>query len=1441
MIKCLEEDVRARLRSGVAIKSLGQCVEELVLNSIDAEATCVAIRVDLDTFRIQVVDNGSGIGREDLNKVGNRYFTSKCSSVEDLENLKFYGFRGEALSSIANMASIVEISSKTNKTVKTFTKLFQNGKPMEVCEAELTRPSGGTTVTVCNLFYQLPVRKKCMDPVLEFERVRQKVEALALTHPSVSLSLRNDASCSMVLQLSKAKDICSRFCQIYGLSRSQKLREINHKCGGFELSGYISSEGHYNKNLQFLYVNNRLVLKTRLHKLIDFLLRKESVICKTKSSFAGKQMSSSPARHRCGPELYGIFVVNVQCQYCEYDVCLEPAKTLIEFRNWNGLLACVEEGVKAFLKREHLFIEPSSEDIKEFNENNDFCLYSATIKPMLIEETSMKDNFKKACDDIVDSYEIFNLQSKDIKRKATTGKKSSDPRYSNDRAEEMEVSSDLTIAEPANTFKSSKTKSPSFNKDDTTTEIPEQDPEEFNSLQMASGHKSLENFCGEARSEIIEIDNCDERPCCTENYVQVARSHHDKVALKSNTTIAFRNDVTQGQQKGIKVSTEIAEGPEILVGRASMGICATTKENRGTTTRTYTSGGQNVISSGLLKLCSTGLITHVIQNQSPPEQTEMNCSLSMPFRPGPVSAKDIFGNKTIYSLPSLNIRDVSSSLNKDNPILSKREVCRANAEERLENETVSNQRNKEVAFCIAGSRRDCVRSHTNELPLITSSGDVTNYRRQMVEQSAWSVPRAYKKLSLSTKAGSLERFRRHYGKPRSEPSISISEKRCEFGLPVELSTPIDLDTSKNQNNNTECFSICETPTVEHAHSNNSCQSGCFPSLERTQFCGTGFLLDRQTCERESPLTLTNYCQSRRKDKSNSRSPGSLASKLSRMKGDHEEVLAPEVGQLEKQSQTDLSRKDDTGKLVSQSESDNLLQSSYEMCQNSSQEAEVGGHGCLSLASDEMNIPQKMRCMRAGAMENTVNHSSDEAPCSGLALPGKKVWSEDACQDQSVLDVFSEQNLKATQLPSVTLPDSLAVSPDDTNMAKPVNEDSLSCASDWLQYFDVSLGKTVYINKTTGLSTYSTPPSEEVQAVCTKDITTMAVNVVLESGFQCRCYPFRSELVLPFLPRPREERILASQHSREADADSLQSLLSGWDNPIFACYPEVAVDVSSSQAGNLAVKVHNILYPYRFTKEMIHSMQVLQQVDNKFIACLINTRSEVNEYSDGNLLVLVDQHAAHERIRLEQLIAESYEKPSAVSGKKKLLSSIICPPLEIEVTEEQRRLLRCCYKSLEDLGLGLSFPENRNQILVGKVPLCFMEREANELRRKRQPVAKSIVEELIQEQIELLQTTGGARGTLPLTFLKVLASQACHGAIKFNDSLTMEESSQLIEALSCCQLPFQCAHGRPSMLPLADTDHLPQEKQPKPNLAKLRKMAQAWQLFGKQRHHHGTEL
>ncbi len=95
MIKSLPKDVQAQLRSGVTIFSLQQCVEELILNSIDAGATCVAVKIDIEACKLQVIDNGAGMCQEDMERVGLRYNTSKCSLLEDLENLHFYGSEGK--------------------------------------------------------------------------------------------------------------------------------------------------------------------------------------------------------------------------------------------------------------------------------------------------------------------------------------------------------------------------------------------------------------------------------------------------------------------------------------------------------------------------------------------------------------------------------------------------------------------------------------------------------------------------------------------------------------------------------------------------------------------------------------------------------------------------------------------------------------------------------------------------------------------------------------------------------------------------------------------------------------------------------------------------------------------------------------------------------------------------------------------------------------------------------------------------------------------------------------------------------------------------------------------------------------------------------------------------------------------------------------------------
>ncbi|XP_022361017.1 DNA mismatch repair protein Mlh3 isoform X1 [Enhydra lutris kenyoni] len=1441
MIKCLSVEVQARLRSGLAICSLGQCVEELALNSLDAEAKCVAVRVNMETFQVQVIDNGLGMGSDDVDKVGNRYFTSKCNSLRDLENPRFYGFRGEALASIADMASAVEISSKKNRTGKTFVKLFQNGKALKACEADLTRPSAGTTVTVYNLFYQLPVRRKCMDPRLEFEKVRQRIEALSLMHPSISFSLRNDVSGSMVLQLPKTKDVCSRFCQIYGLGKSQKLREIKFKYKDFELSGYISSEGHYNKNMQFLFVNKRLILRTKLHKFIDFLLRKESIICKPKNGSATRQVSSS-LRHRSNPELHGIYVINVQCQFCEYDVCMEPAKTLMEFQNWDTVLVCIQEGVKMFLKKEKLFVELSGEDIKEFSEDNDFSLFSATLqKHVPSDEKGDQASFREACNSILDSYEMFNCQSKAVKRKAAieNRRNTQNSRDSEDLRKETDDSF-LYVYESDGPGHSKVMESSLQIKDSSCSEsrILEQQTAEVSESGENEKHKEL----------CLEL-NCSEDPCGTSS--EMFASHFqtsycfekggDDLEIQNASTIVngmatsiLENNGTQNQLERFKDATEMGCQPLPFATTLSR-VHGAQREEEKRKKQPSNCGRINIFSYGQVKLCSTGFITHVVQNEQT-KSTEREHLLKNYIQPGPASAKETFVNRACHSVETPNIEDRTTTLNKEFAQLSNKKLCRTNTNLGLENKPIATYKNVSI------SQESSKKSHIGCLLPDTSSSSpwcipLSNGSKKIDELIGSSKPIARKKLRLSSQLGSLEKFKRQYGKVKNPLNIEVEENN-NFEISTSLSPQTEPDIPWTDRNHLDNSDICKVTSVKHKDPNNSCQTiSHILYSKKFPFSNEEDCLEQQmSCLRESPITLKELSHFNRKPLCVKQSPKSLASKLSRMKGSERETQAMEMmSHFDELPLSDSRRKDHDLCSGLTLDSCKLFQSEYEKTES----------GIIPVLDSVTQDNSFNKDSETYSNNNTTENSV--IPETPLVLPCNH--SNVVSKDSDVL-VASEPQRGSPDSPSKMSVGHVEDSTSDQNgpcfqseefIARTcsVDEESSTCSLDWQQHFDVALGRMVYINKITGLSTF-TAPTEDVRAACTKDLTTVAVEVIHENGSQYRCHPFRSNLVLPFLPRAREERTVMRQKSRDTVVDdpvgreSLQSLFSEWENPVFARYPEVAVDVSSGQAKSLVVKIHNVLYPYRFTKEMIHSMQVLQQVDNKFIACLMSTKTEENGEAGGNLLVLVDQHAAHERVRLEQLITDSYEKQKPQdSGRKKLLSSIVSPPLEIKVTEEQRRLLRCYHKNLEDLGLEITFPDTSDSlVLVGKVPLCFVEREANELRRGRTPVTKSIVEEFIREQVELLQTTGAIQGTLPLTVQKVLASQACHGAIKFNDGLSPEESCRLIEGLSRCQLPFQCAHGRPSMLPLADIEHLEQERQIKPNLAKLRKMAQAWHRFGK---------
>ncbi|XP_075704858.1 DNA mismatch repair protein Mlh3-like [Rhinoderma darwinii] len=1046
MIRVLGEDVRCRLRSGVAVTSVAQCVEELLLNAADAQATCVAVRVDLEIFKVQVVDNGCGLGPEDMERVGLRYCTSKCHSATDLENLRFSGFRGEALASMVDASSVVEISSKHKDTSQTFIRLFQNGKALDVLEAESPRPSAGTTVTLYNLFYNLPVRRKCLQPVLELERIRQRVEAVSLVKPSVSFSLRNDAVHSVLLQLPKTKDPRSRFCQIYGVSRCQGLREVQHTQRGVTMDGLISREGHYNRTMQFLYVNSRLVLKTKLHKLMDFIIRKESSVCRWRSS---------PGRPRAAADLHGIFMLNIHCPGSHYDISFQPDKTFIEFQDWDSVMLCVERGLKTFLKRENLFLEPSKDDIAEF---------------------SQKHNYNLSCNEL----------------QCEGGDEPVPPQDSRGGIEETSHSANLT------------------------------------SKCVLRGREVTV-----AGSPLV-------------------------VGSHNNREVCDQQELPEGQEESLL--TPPGKIPQTAV--VSWALSSAGAMNEGTTS-------------------------------------------SVPQNPrSPSTGSDPLG-MSIWKSAACKITPISA-----------------------------NNTSKEV------SSEKCSRGPEPTHIQLRGPGS----------------------------RGSLDKFRRHYGK-----SCLVGKECREPQLPK---------------------SPTKSESMAVNHPGGACHSASIPYMTPAQ--GTAH-------PSGDPKLSDHYVDSKQGESPHPQSTLSLTTKLCRLKNNMEEASCP-----------------------------------------------VTSRGVIHTTATQSNI---------------CEDGARRSPCEQQAPLNEGAQMSD-------------------------------------------NSPNGSMSHQWLQCYEESLGKNVFINTATGLSSYSAP-SRDKTAACTKDLSNMSVNVVCSNGFQYACHPFKSPTLLPFLPRPRDE----GDPAPPTDDGALSSMYTKWKNPVYVRHPSLAVDVSREHSDTLSVKIYNILYSYRFTKEMVHSMKVLQQVDSKFIACLMSSEAGQTTASGGNLLVLVDQHAAHERVRLEQLIADSFEA-SSETCERSLKVSVVDPALEVHVSEEEYRLLRTRAGTLRRVGLSLSFPDPGSpRVLVSEIPLCFVEREANEMQRGRTPVVRRMVEEYLQEQVQLLQVPGAGHRAVPGTVLKVLASQACHGAVKFNHPLTGDECSRLMASLAQCSLPFQCAHGRPSILPLADLQHMDPEVPP----------------------------
>ena len=156
-IVLLDELTINKIAAGEVIERPASVVKELVENSIDAGATNITVEIQNGGIsKIRIIDNGSGMSKDDLEFAFERHATSKIRKAADLENVKSMGFRGEALASIAAIAH-VELVSKTEDDNIGHKIVVEGGKILEI---EDSASQKGTTITVSNLFFNTPVRYK---------------------------------------------------------------------------------------------------------------------------------------------------------------------------------------------------------------------------------------------------------------------------------------------------------------------------------------------------------------------------------------------------------------------------------------------------------------------------------------------------------------------------------------------------------------------------------------------------------------------------------------------------------------------------------------------------------------------------------------------------------------------------------------------------------------------------------------------------------------------------------------------------------------------------------------------------------------------------------------------------------------------------------------------------------------------------------------------------------------------------------------------------------------------------------------------------------------------------------------------------------------------------------------------------------------------------------
>ena len=356
-IVVLPEDLTNKIAAGEVVERPSSVVKELMENSLDAGATDIIIELENGGKKsIKVIDDGEGIDSEDVVLAFERYATSKIYTFDDIYKVRSFGFRGEALPSIASI-SRVELITRKKESLSGTKVMVEGGEIKEVVE---TGCPVGTSVSVSDIFYSVPVRKKFLKKdSTEQGHCVDIITKLALPHPDVRVKVV--ANGREILNIPRTKDLSERVSLVLGGGLKKNILYVKGKSGDVRLSGFISRPYFTRSNTKglFYYVNKRFVRDTLLNSAVMTSYRK---------LIEAKRYPSVVLFFDLSPD--------------DVDVNVHPAKMEVRFRNPGDIYEIVLEALTMVLAGISSVSEMSSFPIPEGG-GEDFQKYRGGVEEAL--------------------------------------------------------------------------------------------------------------------------------------------------------------------------------------------------------------------------------------------------------------------------------------------------------------------------------------------------------------------------------------------------------------------------------------------------------------------------------------------------------------------------------------------------------------------------------------------------------------------------------------------------------------------------------------------------------------------------------------------------------------------------------------------------------------------------------------------------------------------------------------------------------------------------------------------------------------------------------------------------------------------------------------------------------------------------------------------------